>query len=83
LVNHPNRSRRSDALAPVPTPDDLRALRQRAGLSQTEAAALVYATLNGYQRWEQGERRMQAAAWELLRIKLGDLPAPIPIIAGA
>lgn len=76
MTSHPNRSRRSDAPARNPEPAELRELRERHGLTQARAAALVYATLNGYQRWEQGERRMPAGMWELMRIKLGEIPVP-------
>lgn len=67
--NHPNRSRRKDAPARNPTPDEIRAARHDAGLTQTEAAALIYCTLRGWQDWEGGQRRMHAAFWELFQIK--------------
>lgn len=54
-----------------PTPEQVRAAREAAGLTQTGAASLVYSTLSAWQRWEQGERKMHAGLWELFRIKTG------------
>ena len=67
MANHPNRGQHG----PVsnPDPDDIKAARAAAGLTQTEAAKIVYSTLSAWQRWEQGERRMHPGLWELFRIK--------------
>lgn len=54
-----------------PTKETILATRNAAGLSQTAAAALVYTTLSGWQRWEYGQRAMHPAFWELFLIKLG------------
>lgn len=51
-------------------PDSLRNLRIRAGLTQSEAAALVHRSLRNWQQWEYGERRIDRAAWELIRLRL-------------
>ena len=75
MTNHPNRSRRADAPARSPSPTEVRELRERHGLTQTQAATLVHANLRGYQRWELGERVMRADTWELMRIKLGEIKA--------
>lgn len=64
---HPNRSRRSPARNP--TPAEIRAAREAAGLTQTAAAALIYCSLRGWQQWEAGERSMHPAFWELWRLK--------------
>jgi len=53
----------------APTPAAIRAARDAAGLSQTAAAALIYATLRTWQNWEAGQTSMQPALWELWRIK--------------
>lgn len=56
-----------------PTPDQIRELRARAKLSQTEAAKLVHMHLRQWQRWEShsGTRAaMPAAAWELFAAKV-------------
>lgn len=72
--NHPNRSRRGNPAA-NPRPEQIRAARERAGLTQTDAAALIHCTLSGWQRWEQGERSMHPAFWELWRLKSSALPS--------
>lgn len=68
---HANRSRRSDAPGRNPDPEEIRALRESAELTQTEAARLVWGTLRAWQDWEGGQRRMHPAIWELFRIKVG------------
>lgn len=57
-----------------PTPAEVRAARETARLTQTEAAALVHGTLRAWQGWEApaGEpaaRRMHPGLWELFRLK--------------
>lgn len=54
-----------------PAPDEIRAGREAAGLTQSAAAALVHANLRSWQRWEAGERAMHPAFWELFLIKSG------------
>lgn len=54
-----------------PTPDQIKAARANAGLTQSQAAALIYKTLNAWQKWESGDRAMDAALWELFLLKLG------------
>jgi putative transcriptional regulator len=70
MSNHPNLSQRTDAPGRNPTPDEIRAARHAAGLTQTQAASLVYTTLSGWQRWEQAERRMHPAVWTLWRARV-------------
>ena len=71
MSNHPNRS--AGHPARNPTPAEVRAAREAAGLTQTQAAALVRATARNWQQWEQTEgsnaRRMHPGLWELFRIK--------------
>lgn len=75
MSNHPNRS--AGHPARNPSPDEIRAAREAAGLTQAQAAALVYANLRAWQRWEADEqttetaRRMHPGLWELFRIKTG------------
>lgn len=69
MSNHPNRSRRAPSAARNPTPDEVRAAREAAGLSQTAAAELIHCTLRGWQEWEAGNRRMHPAFWELFLLK--------------
>lgn len=56
-----------------PTPEQIRQARKAAGLTQSEAAAKVHATLRGWQNWESARcgvfRPMPLAAWELFLIK--------------
>lgn len=59
-----------------PAAEQVRAARGRAGLTQAQAAAIVHATLNAWQRWEQGERRMGMASWELFLLKTGQAALP-------
>lgn len=73
MSNHPNRGR-AGSPARNPTPEEVRAAREVAGLSQTAAAALVHTSCRTWQQWEAaegtpGHRRMHPAFWELFRIK--------------
>jgi DNA (cytosine-5)-methyltransferase 1 len=54
-----------------PTPAQVRAAREAAGLTQTEAGALVHVNLRSWQKWEGGERAMHLAFYELFLIKSG------------
>ena len=54
-----------------PTPAQIRAARQEAGLTQTQAAAMVHTTCRVWQQWEAGDRKMHPAFWELWCIKVG------------
>ena len=56
--------------AKSPLPAQIRRAREAAGLTQTQAAALIYCTLRGWQDWEAGARRMHPAFFELWRIKV-------------
>lgn len=63
MTNHPGRK-------PVPSlpdtlPQALTQARQRAGLTQTQAAKLLGAGLRTWQQWEAGDRRVPASALEL------------------
>jgi DNA (cytosine-5)-methyltransferase 1 len=55
----------------MPSPHEIREARHRAGLTQSQAAALVGVTLRSWQYWEAGERNVEARAWELFLIKSG------------
>lgn len=58
-----------------PAPAEIRAARLAAGLTQTEAGALVYSALRAWQAWEAGERAMHPGLWELYRLKTSGLPS--------
>ncbi len=51
--------------AASPTPAEIRQARKAAGLTQSQAAAMVCRTLRNWQQWEGGERRMSPALWRL------------------
>lgn len=68
MSNHPNRSR-DGSPSRNPTPAEVRAAREAAGLSQTVAADLVHTTCRTWQQWEAGDRRMHPAFWELFNLK--------------
>jgi putative transcriptional regulator len=53
----------------VPTPAEVRAAREAAGLTQTAAATLIHSTMRAWQEWEAGNRRMHPGLWELFRLK--------------
>lgn len=53
----------------VPAGPQLRAAREAAGLSQAQAAALLYRSARNWQQWELGERQMDPALWELFVLK--------------
>lgn len=74
MSNHPNRG--TGSAARNPKPDEVRAAREAAGLTQTAAAQLVHTTCRTWQQWEAEEdtpvhRRMHPAFWELFRLKSG------------
>lgn len=52
-----------------PPPADIRLAREAAGLTQTQAAALIHCGLRAWQKWEAGDRKMHPAFWELFQIK--------------
>lgn len=52
-----------------PTPDNIRAAREAAGLSQSAAADLVSAKRRTWQDWEAGLARMHPGLWELFCAK--------------
>lgn len=58
-----------------PSATDIRAARKAAGLTQGQAAALIYSTLRAWQGWEAGAesdsgRRMHPGLWELFNLKV-------------
>ena len=55
----------------LPEPDDIRAARAAAGLTQTEAGAVVDASLRTWQQWEAGDRKMHTGLFELFKLKTG------------
>ena len=58
-----------------PTPADVKSARISAGLTQKQAAELIHKKLLAWQRYESGDRAMDAAYWELFLIKTGQADA--------
>ncbi|SEF24411.1 helix-turn-helix domain-containing protein [Variovorax sp. NFACC27] len=52
-----------------PAPAAVRDARIAAGLTQTEAAQTVQASLRGWQQWEAGDRSMAPGLFELFMLK--------------
>jgi len=50
-----------------PTSENVRQARDAAGLTQTQAAALIGASLRSWQEWEQGKTKMHPGLWRLFR----------------
>jgi len=79
MTNHPNRGPKGPSSNPTPT--EIRAAREEAGLTQSQAAALVHSSSRNWQQWEdqtggQNARRMHPGLWELFRLKAkGTFPA--------
>jgi DNA (cytosine-5)-methyltransferase 1 len=54
-----------------PSPEEVKAARAAAGLTQAEAAAVIYCGWRAWQEWEAGNRKMHPAFWELWALKVG------------
>ena len=52
-----------------PTPEQIAKARERAKMTQEEAAALLYMKWRAWDRYEKGARKMHPALWELWQIK--------------
>lgn len=63
----------------VPTPDEVRAARERAGLTQAQAAAKVLGSTKAWIKWESHDatenRRMHPGLFKLFLITTGQ---PVP-----
>jgi hypothetical protein len=62
-----------------PTPEEIRALIKKHGITREQAATLVHASLRAWHNWcapvgGSNHREMPKAAWELLLLKLGEHP---------
>lgn len=71
MSTHPNRS--NSGPWPRPTPAEWVAVRETAGLTQTQAGDLVCSPLRTVQHWEGGTRAIPAMAWKLLKIEVARL----------
>lgn len=54
-----------------PVPDDVRAARVAASLTQSQAGSLIGAAMRTFQDWESGARNMPVAKWALFCILTG------------
>ena len=52
-----------------PSPDEIKAARAAAALSQTAAAKLIHCSRSTWAEWEGGVSRMHPAFWELFQLK--------------
>ncbi len=64
----------TDSKKTPPTPAEIREARMNSGLTQTEAAQKVQASLRGWQQWEAGDRAMPPGLFELFMLKTGQWP---------
>ena len=73
MTPHSNRSKKSPKAGREPRPEELLVFRQRSGLTQAQAADLIYTSPRNWQNWEQGSdgRSMPASAFELFMLKTG------------
>lgn len=55
----------------TPTRAEVRAVREQAGLTQTQAAALLFLNPGVWSKWETGRFFMHPALFELFKIKTG------------
>ena len=53
----------------MPSPQEIKDARAKAGLTQAQAAALVGVTDRAWRYWERGSRSMPSSAWELFLLK--------------
>lgn len=73
-------------MLPEPTPENIRSIREAAGLSQEQAAKLVHMSDRfSWSKLERGAHPMEAARWELFLVKTGfhDAYRPVPVTAEA
>ena len=71
-----------------PSPEQIRDRRLAAGLTQSQAAALVYVETQGWRRYESGTASPRPAIWRLfcLRVEAGEFapreagPTPSPVV---
>jgi len=56
-----------------PTPEAIKAAREAAKLTQTQAAKLIYSNISAWQQWEYGANKMHPAFFELFQIKTKEI----------
>ena len=60
-----------------PTPEQIKNSRLNVGLTQAQAAAVIYKKLLAWQRYESGDRSMDCALYELFMLKTGQVELEI------
>lgn len=71
---HANRSKTARTEVSNPTPAEIRAAREKAGLTKPQAAELIHGSLRAWEDWEtegDNNRRMHPGLFELFQIKTG------------
>lgn len=81
MVNHPGRAPGSAAGPQRMTPDQLRDIIERAGITQARAAELAGVGLRTMQQYLAGDRAMPVSASGLLVVSLALLGAPVGLLA--
>lgn len=71
MANHPNRGKFKHPAA-RPEPAMIEAARKAQRMTRKQAADLVYGTESAWRAWEEGNRPMHAAIWELFKVKTLD-----------
>jgi len=69
MATNPNQLDRKSTAPTYPSPSEIERARWATGLTQTQAADVVYVTRRAWQLWEAGDRRMNLAFFELFQIK--------------
>lgn len=58
----------------IPKPVTIRKVREAAGISQTEAASIVYVSLRTWQNWEAGKHNINPMLWDCFKQIVRRLP---------
>lgn len=56
-------------MRPSPTPSEIKLARESAGMTQDQAARVVWTTQRTWARYESGDRAMHRGLWELFLLK--------------
>ena len=59
-----------------PTPEQIKKSRLNAGLTQAQAAAVIYKQILAWQRYASGDGSMDCALYELFMLKTGQMELP-------
>jgi hypothetical protein len=71
MTSHPNRNRSNRSLSQNPTAAEVRAARERVGLTAKAAGETIFKSLRAWQGWELGERTMSQSDFCLFLILTG------------